>query len=153
MAKVIDQLKFVAADKKLTITYVQPEKELPPVWADPDRTMQILVNLVSNAIKYTPEGKVTITSHADKHTGIVSVSIQDTGLGMSKTQMAHLFTKFYRVDTPETTGITGTGLGLYITKSIIEKMGGTITCKSEQGKGSTFTFTLPVFRVETSVVA
>lgn len=149
----IDQLKFVAADKKLSIQFMKPEKDLPPVWADPDRTMQVLVNLVSNAIKYTPSGKVTVTAHSDRHTGLVSISVEDTGLGMNKTQMAHLFTKFYRVDTPETSGIGGTGLGLYITKSIIEKMGGTITCKSTPGHGSTFSFTLPIFKVETSVVA
>jgi signal transduction histidine kinase len=148
----LDQLKFVAADKKLEMKFVAPEKALPPVWADPDRTMQILVNLVSNAIKYTPSGTVSITATPSRD-GMVSVAISDTGLGMNKDQMSHLFTKFYRVDTPETTGIMGTGLGLYITKSIIEKMGGTITCKSTVGQGSTFTFTLPIFKVETSVVA
>jgi len=148
----LDQLKFVAADKKLALSLEKPARAVPPVWADPDRTMQVLVNLVSNAIKYTPKGSVTITTEANRHEGLVSVSITDTGLGMTKEQMSHLFTKFYRIDTPETTGITGTGLGLYITKSIIEKMGGSITCKSTQGRGSTFTFTLPIFKVETSAV-
>lgn len=149
----LDQLKFVAADKKLEMKFESTEKNLPPVWADPDRTMQVLVNLVSNAIKYTPKGNVTITAKSDKHLGIVTVTVADSGLGMDKDQMSHLFTKFYRVDTPQTTGIQGTGLGLYITKSIIEKMGGSITCKSVVGQGSTFSFTLPIFKVETSVVA
>ena len=118
----IDQLRFVAANKKITVTFVKPTEPLPPVWADPDRTMQIMVNLVSNAVKYTPKGAVTITGSVDKKQDFVTVSVTDTGLGMSKAGMAHLFTKFYRVDTPETTGIVGTGLGLYITKTLIEKI-------------------------------
>ncbi len=147
----LDQLHFIAENKKLELIYHQPYQALPPVWADPDRTAQILVNLVSNAIKYTPSGSVTITPKLDPHTGMVSISVADTGLGMSKVAIQHLFNKFYRVDTPETAGILGTGLGLYITKSLVEKMGGTITVKSTEGKGSNFTFTLPLFKIETSL--
>ncbi|HSI21007.1 MAG TPA: ATP-binding protein [Verrucomicrobiae bacterium] len=147
----IDQLRFMAADKNLTISY-NPPSECPPVWADPDRTMQVLVNLVSNSIKYTKQGGLTITLSIDKKAGYMTTAISDTGIGMSKANMQHLFTQFYRVDTPETTGIVGTGLGLYITKSIIEKMGGAITVKSEVGKGSTFSFILPLFKVETSTM-
>ena len=146
----IDQLRFIAADKKLELIYHQSPETLPPVWADPDRMAQVLVNLLSNAIKYTPQGSVTITPKLDKRTGIISIAIADTGLGMSKQAVQHLFNKFYRVDTPETAGIAGTGLGLYITKSLIEKMGGNIEVKSTEGKGSVFTFTLPLFKVETS---
>ncbi len=146
-----DQLRFMAQDKKLVLKVELPEKGLPPVWADPDRTMQILINLVSNAIKYSNSGSVviaaTLVSHPHPH---VNVSVSDTGIGMTKQQQAHLFEKFYRVDSPETTGIIGTGLGLYITKSILEIMGGSINLKSAPGKGSTFSFTLPLFKVETS---
>lgn len=147
----IDQLKFLAQDKKLSLTYEAPSGKLPSVWADPDRTMQILVNLVSNAIKYTPKGSVVIRAASlTQPTPHVRVEVIDTGMGMTKQAQSHLYEKFYRVSTPETTGIVGTGLGLYITKSIIEKMGGTITVKSTPGKGSTFAFTLPLFKVETS---
>jgi signal transduction histidine kinase len=146
----VDQLRFMASNKGLTIETPKPGSEPPPVWADPDRTMQVMVNLVSNAIKYTPKGKVTITTEVDKKAGFLRVDVKDTGLGMSKAQMQHLFTRFYRVDTPETTGIVGTGLGLYITKSIVEKMGGSITCTSTAGKGSMFSVSLPLFKVETS---
>ncbi|MEI6478284.1 MAG: ATP-binding protein [bacterium] len=147
----MDQLKFLAENKKLKMTYKAADKALPPVWADSDRTMQVLVNLVSNAIKYTPKGDIVITaSHSLQPTPHVQVSVTDTGLGISKAAQAHLFEKFYRVATPQTTGIVGTGLGLYITKSIIEMMGGVMTLKSTEGKGSTFSFTLPTFKVEKS---
>lgn len=146
----LDQLHFMAANKGLELKYQAPAEPYPPVWADPDRTMQVMVNLVSNAIKYTKSGSVTISVDVDKAEGVLKTSVTDTGMGMSKSAQQHLFTKFYRVDSPETTGIVGTGLGLYITKSIIEKMGGFITCKSTEGQGSTFAFTLPLFKVETS---
>lgn len=144
----IDQLKFVAEDKKIALNYQKPEKSLPSVWADPDRTMQILINLVSNAIKYTTKGSVTI--RVDHHNQLVFVEVEDTGIGMTRQEQSHLFEKFYRVASPQTTGIIGTGLGLYITKSILEKMGGSISLKSAPGKGSCFTFTLPTFKVELS---
>ena len=147
----VDQLKFVAEEKGLTISATEPTKPLPPVWADTDRTTQILVNLVSNAIKYSNKGAIvidaTLVSHPSPH---VKVTISDTGIGMTKEQQGHLFEKFYRVDSPETTGIIGTGLGLYITNSILERMGGTISVKSQPGVGTSFSFTLPLFKVETS---
>jgi signal transduction histidine kinase len=146
----IDQLRFMASDKGLQLDFTRVDG-LPPVWADPDRTMQVMVNLVSNAIKYTPKGNVTITVKADGK-GFVTTAVKDTGLGMTKDAMKHLYTQFYRVDTPETAGIGGTGLGLYITKSIIEKMGGTISVSSEPNEGTTFSFVLPLFKVETSTI-
>lgn len=143
----VDQLRFLAQNKGLALTLVKPEGRLPLVLADPDRVMQVLVNLAGNAIKYTPDGSVSIgaqvlrsASAAGSH---VQVSIQDTGLGMSEEAQAHLFEKFYRVSTPETSDIQGTGLGLYITKALIEKMGGTLSLQSREGQGSTFRFTLP----------
>ncbi len=145
-----DQLRFMAANKNLTLNF--EAKTIPLVWADPDRTMQIMVNLVSNSIKYTKEGSITISIDVEKRDGFLRTSITDTGIGMSKAQMQHLFTQFYRVQSDETTGIAGTGLGLYICKSIIEKMGGNIDVKSVTGKGTTFSFTLPLFKVETSTL-
>jgi signal transduction histidine kinase len=106
--------------------------------------MQVLINLISNAIKYSFKGTVTIEAHADPGHRRVVVSVSDTGIGMSREQQAHLFEKFYRVDTKETAGIGGTGLGLYITRSILERMDGRVDLKSTPGKGSTFTITLPI---------
>lgn len=145
----IDQLRFVAAEKKITLVFDKPT--LPFVWADPDRTAQVMVNLVSNAIKYNkPDGSVTVTTELDKRNHLIMIKVTDTGLGMNKEQMSHLFEKFYRVDSSATVGIIGTGLGLYITKSIIERMGGSISVESKEGKGSSFSFTVPVMEVETS---
>jgi signal transduction histidine kinase len=83
----IDQLRFMASDKGLQLDFTRVDG-LPPVWADPDRTMQVMVNLVSNAIKYTPKGNVTITVKADGK-GFVTTAVKDTGLGMTKDAMKH----------------------------------------------------------------
>lgn len=151
VTEAIDQLKFVAQGKKIELIYKAPTSSLPTIWADPDRVTQILMNLIGNAIKYTMDGSVTVAIKQPAKDRL-DIEIQDTGIGMTKKEQAHLFEKFYRVDSPETTGIIGTGLGLYITKSIIEKMGGTISIKSAKGEGTTFTFTLPLFKVEMSHV-
>ena len=145
----IDQLQFLADEKHLELSFRKPYAPLPSVLADYDRFMEVLINLIGNSIKYTPEGSVTVS--AEEIGGdFVRVDITDTGIGMSKDDRSHLFEKFYRISSPETTGITGTGLGLFITKSILEKMGGTITVKSKPGEGSTFSVTIPVFQVETA---
>ncbi len=144
----LDQLHFLAQEKKLGLRFEKPARPLPAVLADTDRVMEVLINLVGNAIKYTPKGSITVKALPDVRGKFVKVEVSDTGLGMSKQERAHLFEKFYRIDSPETTGIMGTGLGLYITKSTVEKMGGEITVESTPGKGSTFSFTLPVFEVQ-----
>ena len=146
----VDQLRFLAQNKGLELNYEAAARTLPMVRADPDRVMQILINLVSNAIKYTPNGSVTITTSRPRR-GILKIEVSDTGLGLSKEQRLHLFEKFYRVDSSETVGIIGTGLGLYITKSILERMGGTIAIESILGRGSTFSITLPIFEAEASL--
>lgn len=147
----IDQLRFIAEEKKITLKFKKPDPAHPPVLADPDRTSQVLINLVSNAIKYNrPGGQVEVTSELLKRERMISITVKDNGLGMDKEQMSHLFEKFYRVDSKETVGIIGTGLGLYITKSIVERMGGAITVQSTAGKGTSFTFTLPLLEVEKS---
>jgi len=122
---------------------VQVPEHLPLAVADRDRVGQVLINLVSNAIKYSPGGgEVSITA---KHAGeFVVVSVTDQGLGVSREDQKRLFTKFYRVDTAMTREIGGTGLGLSICKTIIELLGGEIGCKSKLGKGSTFWFSVPV---------
>jgi len=131
-------------------------KKCPKVLADPMRIREVLANLISNAIKYTKKGKVTISCRLSpspqsspqrgegRVRGFVVVTVADTGIGMSQEQMEHLFTKFYRVETYETKQTPGTGLGLYIVKNIVELHGGKIWVESELGKGSKFCFTLPL---------
>jgi len=144
------QLEFVAKEKGITLKIESLPAHLPEAYADPERTTQVLMNLVGNAIKYNrPNGSVTIGVEPTHHSNSLKISIQDTGIGMSHEQMSHLFEKFYRVASQETVGIVGTGLGLYITKSIVERMRGQITVKSVPNKGTTFSFILPVAKTVT----
>src|SRR5215468_5884820 len=115
---------------------------LPAVWADADRVTQILTNLISNAHKYTPaEGSITVAAQRDD--GFVRVDVSDSGIGLSPEDQAQLFTKFFRVDDRSGQAGRGTGLGLVITRLLVELHGGRITLSSAPGKGSTFSFTLP----------
>jgi signal transduction histidine kinase len=162
IASTLDELKSLADEKGVTMTYdaTLPDAAtgvpgagatpLPQVLADADRVKEVVVNLVGNAIKYMGgAGTITISHElapaVAPATGSVLVThIVDTGIGMSAEAQEKLFQKFYRVQTDKTKDIVGTGLGLFIVKEIIEKMGGTIAVASEEGKGSTFSFGLPV---------
>ncbi|SLK01407.1 sensor histidine kinase [Arthrobacter sp. P2b] len=115
-----------------------------PLWAyaDPLRIGQALDNLVSNAIKYSPDGgKVSIS--ASTGNDWIQLSVSDTGMGMTTEDAARVFKRFYRTEAARKAAISGAGLGLSITKLIVERHGGTITCQSGHGEGSTFTLTLP----------
>ena len=115
-----------------------------PLWAyaDPLRIGQALDNLVSNAIKYSPGGGVVSIS-AQGTGGWVRLSVTDTGMGMSREDSERVFRRFFRTDSARQAAITGAGLGLSITKTIIERHGGDISCESRPGVGTTFTLTLP----------
>jgi PAS domain S-box-containing protein len=111
------------------------------ILGDPFRLSQVVKNLISNAIKYSPQGsEINISTQQREH--FIEVSVQDQGIGMTADQQAHLFEKFYRADASNT-AISGTGLGLSICKSIVELHGGHIRVESEYRHGSTFYFTLP----------
>jgi signal transduction histidine kinase len=115
---------------------------LPAVWADQDRVTQILTNLISNAHKYTlAEGSITVAARRDN--GFVRVEVSDTGIGLSPEDQAQLFTKFFRAHDRSLQADGGTGLGLVITRSLVELHGGRITVSSAPGQGSTFSFSLP----------
>jgi PAS domain S-box-containing protein len=120
----------------------------PSVIADRFRLGQVLNNLISNAVKYSPKGG-TITIHGKVAEGSLRVSIQDQGIGLTREQQTHLFEKFYRADASNT-GILGTGLGLSISKLIIELHGGRIWVESEYGSGTTVHFTLRLPRTEST---
>lgn len=115
-----------------------------PLWAyaDPIRIGQALDNLVSNAIKYSPDGgRVSISAQAGNDW--VRLSVSDTGMGMSTEDTSRVFLRFFRSEAARAAAIPGAGLGLSITKMIVERHGGSITCVSGRGEGSTFTLTLP----------
>lgn len=115
---------------------------VPPVAADKDRARQVLVNLVENAVKYSPGGG-TIEVGLEAADRSVRFSVVDEGIGIPSHEQARIFEKFYRLDPNLTTGIGGTGLGLYICSELVERMGGSIWLESEEGKGSAFYFQLP----------
>ena len=104
---------------------------------------QILTNLVGNAVKFTDEGGITVTLQITND-GELTLKVADTGIGIPEEKLSLLFAKFSRIEEPGTPKKEGTGLGLYLTKALIEKMGGTITLESVYKKGSTFTVVLPV---------
>jgi len=117
---------------------------LPAVQADSRRLDQILNNLVSNALKFTGEGgSIQLHARHDQRNGIV-VRVQDTGVGISRDEIANLFQKYQQSTSGKTSEHKGTGLGLVISKMIVEAHGGKIWVESEEGKGTTFIFTLPV---------
>jgi two-component system, OmpR family, sensor histidine kinase VicK len=111
------------------------------VFADPERVREVITNLFDNAVKYTEKGKITIGLTGDNN--VVQLRISDTGPGIPKDDVAHLFQKFYRVDNSATRTIGGTGLGLFICRKIVELYGGRIWVESEVGDGSTFYINLP----------
>jgi two-component system phosphate regulon sensor histidine kinase PhoR len=113
---------------------------LPLIPADKDRIRQTIVNLVDNAIKFNKtDGTVTIATEYDAES--VALSVIDSGIGISKDDLPHVFERFYKADKARTGG--GSGLGLAIARHTIQAHGGDITVQSEEGKGSTFTFRLP----------
>ena len=128
-------------EKELSLELALPQEPIQ-VRGDRARITQVLTNLLSNAYKFTPEGgKISVSAKVTDSQ--VQVDVTDTGTGISAQNQKKLFTKFFRVDSSTTQEVGGSGLGLTITKSIVEMHGGKIWVKSEIGKGSTFSFTLP----------
>ncbi len=119
------------------------EPGIPPISAEPDRIRQILVNLITNAHEYSPEG-ARIGVRARVAGDEVEVSVSDDGPGIPETQLEHIFERFVRGDAGLTQRVGGTGLGLAIAKSLVELHGGTIEAESTPGEGSTFRFRLPL---------
>jgi signal transduction histidine kinase len=142
MKDIYDSFTQQTSTRHQHFTINAPET-LPPVMADPFRIGQVFINLISNAVNYTPEGG-TITITIDPKDTNLEISVRDTGEGIPADAMPRLFTKFFRVSGSLEQGSKGTGLGLYITKSIVEMHNGKIWADSTIGKGSTFTFTLPI---------
>lgn len=112
------------------------------VYADPDRIEQVIENFINNAIKYAPESH-QIRVDIEKLHGMARISVSDQGHGIPPEKLPHLFDRFYRAESSGSR-YSGLGLGLYISAEIIKKHGGKIGAKSEEGKGSTFWFTLPL---------
>ncbi len=139
--EVVANLLGGARSKGLVLQAVVPD-DVPPVRGNHTRLMQVMTNLLDNAIRYTPRGG-KITVRVEDAGEQVTVSVSDTGVGIPAHAKAHIFDKFYRVEGAETRELEGIGLGLATVKSIVEKHGGKISVESTEGEGSTFYFSLP----------
>jgi signal transduction histidine kinase len=115
-------------------------KDLPPVLADRDMLVQILTNLVTNAVKYS-DSEVTVTAAVDGDA--ISVAVADQGVGMSEHELSQLFGRFFRSEREEVRKVEGSGLGLFITKSLVDLLGGEIEVDSVLDEGTTFRVRLP----------
>ncbi len=138
---VADSLRMEFDDRNLTLTLDVPSN-LPEIFGDPNRIEQILTNLLSNAYKYTRQGGATVRARVVD--SVLQVDVIDTGIGISKQDQERLFTRFFRAEDRAVRQQAGTGLGLHITKLLVEMHGGLIWVKSEPGVGTTFSFTLPL---------
>ena len=149
--EVVSSLRQQIEAKRQTLKVHVPE-DLPPVWADQGRMAQVLTNLVSNAHKYTPEGgRIEIlVEHVPNRwqkegpVDVLHVAVRDNGLGMSEEDQQKVFQKFFRSENRAAREAPGTGLGLHITKNLVEMHGGTIWFESQLGHGTTFHFTVPI---------
>jgi two-component system phosphate regulon sensor histidine kinase PhoR len=142
--RVVDAAR-VHAPSTITLERVIPP-HVPPVTADRDKVRQVLVNLIENAVKYSPGGgRVEIGIEARERSSPESVVfyVKDEGLGIPQEEQARIFEKFYRLDPQMTRGVGGTGLGLYICTELVSRMGGQIWVESKEGEGSTFLLQLP----------
>lgn len=148
---IVDSLSMQAKEKGLDILYKPDASKtsagtviIAPIlyaYADKDHLREVLANLIENAIKYTPSGQVTIDLTGDSEH--LSISVNDSGIGIPAEDLSHLFQKFYRVDSTDTREIGGTGLGLYLCRRLVESMDGRIWAESEYKRGSTFFVELP----------
>jgi signal transduction histidine kinase len=137
-----DGAKVIAGKQGVKFT-TSVEPELPMIVGDEAKLLQVLSNLVGNALKFTPSGRLVKIFSGGVADGMVTIGVADTGVGIPKAEIPHLFEKFKTFRTDSDRRVRGAGLGLYIARAIIEAHGGAINVESEEGKGSTFTFTVP----------
>jgi signal transduction histidine kinase len=143
LAKALITESQPAAGKKSIVLASAIPTDLPTISSDTLLLREICSNLLSNAIKYTPDGgKVTLTlTQKNKD---ICCTVADTGYGIPTAQQKHIFTKFFRAENISRQDVSGTGLGLYLTKALVERLGGEIWFESKENTGTTFSFTLPL---------
>jgi signal transduction histidine kinase len=142
VARVLSEIDVMRGRRDVELAQDLP-KDLPPVYADAERVHQVLFNLLDNAVRFTPPGG-RVTVHASTKNGSVDVAVADTGPGIASEHLPRVFERFYRVDPGRSRDEGGTGIGLAIARSVVEAHGGRIWAESQPGKGSVFTFELPV---------
>jgi signal transduction histidine kinase len=143
--KIVDELRPVALKKGLVMVFRSDCTGSCSVHADIGKVRQVIMNLLDNSMKYTPKGTITVLAHDDPKKKKMYVTIQDTGVGMSKETQEEVFDKFVRAKNANNVNTTGTGLGLFVAKKMMTDMGGKVWAESEgEGKGSTFHIELPL---------
>jgi signal transduction histidine kinase/FixJ family two-component response regulator len=157
LKRVIAEAKSVvslqAAAKHLMLVDETESAALPLVMADPARAKQVLINILSNAVKFTDTGWITLRARSLEERGFVQLEVQDTGIGITSLKQQNLFEKFQQVDSSFTRQQGGSGLGLSICRSLVQMMGGRINLWSAGvGCGTTVSFSLPIYHVQTDVV-
>ncbi|AIQ15210.1 cell wall metabolism sensor histidine kinase WalK [Paenibacillus durus] len=140
---VADRFSFQIRQKRISIRTVV-RRDISTAWLDRDQIDQVLGNLVSNALKYTPEGGSIEMEAGRNSEGMLEISVRDSGIGIPKKDIERIFERFYRVDKARSRNMGGTGLGLSIAREIVKAHGGAISLQSELNKGSKVTFTLPL---------
>ena len=143
VSKVVKAYRTQTETHELTVDFSQP---LPPVWGDEERLRQVLTNLIGNAIKYSPEGgAIRVGGWLEQAEGSprVVLFVADQGIGIPQEEIAKIFDRYYRVDSTLRRSTAGTGLGLFLSKAIVDAHGGQIWARSEPGKGATFFIALP----------
>lgn len=152
--EVVDMLAVAAEEKHLALECDCATALRVPVCGDPTRLRQVLVNLVANALKFTPSGQVSVAGAVESETAdevIVRIEVRDSGIGVAAEDRARLFAPFTQADSATTRKYGGSGLGLAICKQLVEQMGGAIGVSSEPGDGSTFWFTVHLDRLPADV--
>ncbi len=157
----VEELELTARDYQITIN-VDIARDFPPIYADPVRIQQVIRNLVSNALHFTPPGgDVTIVARiindealasSEEQEKSVEIQVRDTGYGIAPEHREHIFERFYQVPLASAGRSGGQGLGLAIVKMIVELHGGRVTVESELAQGSTFAFTLPGLLSECEII-
>lgn len=143
--KIVDEMRSVAIKKGLVMVFRSDCNGSCMINADIGKTRQIVMNLLDNSMKYTLKGTITVVVHDDVKKKILSITVQDTGVGMSQETIESLFEKFVRAKNANCVNVTGTGLGLYVAKKMTTEMGAKIWTESEgEGKGSTFHVEFPL---------
>jgi signal transduction histidine kinase len=140
--EVVAELEPIIKRTRLGVAAKMP-RHLRPLKSDRQKVKQIVLNLLSNALKFTPGGSVTIAASYDEDGKAVAISVQDTGVGIPTEDQAKVFEDFRQLDTSPARGYGGTGLGLSICRRLAQMLGGSIELVSHVGRGSTFTLKLP----------
>jgi signal transduction histidine kinase len=140
----VDAMSAWAKSKNINLT-LEADEDLPNIYVDKKRTEQILINLLSNALKFTPEnGKITVSINSWEKPDYICFSVKDTGCGIKKEDQEKIFERFVQLASGK--AVEGTGLGLAITKAMVVMQQGSITLESEEGKGTTFKVYMPIYK-------